>query len=75
MENITNPAELRKKGLEVLVRELGYLNAMRFMLQYESGHGDYVQERRELFACSTLSDVLGAADRRARGSQRKEQEQ
>jgi hypothetical protein len=33
MSPITDPVELRRRGLEVLTRELGYVNAMRFMLQ------------------------------------------
>ena len=37
--------EIRRKGLEALVRELGPLGMARFLQQFESGHGDYTAER------------------------------
>ncbi len=37
--------EIRRKGLEALVRELGPLGMARFLQQFESGSGDYTVER------------------------------
>lgn len=37
--------EIRRRGLEALVRELGPLGMARFLQQFESGHGDYTSER------------------------------
>ncbi len=37
--------EVRRKGLEALVRELGPLGMARFLQQFESGSGDYTAER------------------------------
>ena len=37
--------EIRRKGLEALVRELGPLGMARFLQQFESGRGDYTAER------------------------------
>jgi len=42
---ITNPVELRSRGFQALVKELGWVNAVRFLRQYETGGGDYVHER------------------------------
>ncbi len=42
---ITNPVELRSRGFQALVKELGWVNAVRFLREYESGAGDYVRER------------------------------
>lgn len=42
---ITNPVELRRRGFQALVKELGWVNAVRFLREYEAGGGDYVQER------------------------------
>ena len=39
--------EIRRKGLEALVRELGPLGMARFLQQFESGSGDYTAEREE----------------------------
>ena len=41
----TNPAILRKVGLEALCRSLGPLGMVRFLQQYETGTGDYTKER------------------------------
>ena len=65
MTVITNPAELRRRGLEVLVRELGYVNAMRFMLQSETGHGDYARDRDQFLPDWTVEEVVREADRLA----------
>jgi len=42
---ITNPVELRSRGFQALVKELGWVNAVRFLREYETGGGDYVSER------------------------------
>ncbi len=38
-------AEIRQIGIEVLIRELGQVGTLRFLNQYESGWGNYSQER------------------------------
>ncbi|NJL29114.1 MAG: hypothetical protein HC897_15135 [Thermoanaerobaculia bacterium] len=45
---ITNPAELRNRGFEALVDALGWLNAIRFLHQYDPGSGNYTEERKDL---------------------------
>jgi len=65
MRTIANPAELRRRGLEILVRELGYLDAMRFLHQYETGQGDYTRERQELLPAWTAEEVVREADKLA----------
>jgi hypothetical protein len=42
---ITNPVELRQQGFTALVASLGWVNAVRFIQQYEIGRGDYTRER------------------------------
>jgi hypothetical protein len=32
---ITNPVELRSRGFQALVKELGWVNAVRFLREYE----------------------------------------
>ena len=65
MSTISNPTELRRRGLEILVRVLGYLDAMRFLHQYETGHGDYTRERRQLLPPWTAEEIVGEADKLA----------
>lgn len=37
--------EIRQAGLEALARELGSVGTVRFLQQFETGHGDYSTER------------------------------
>ncbi len=42
------PLELREKGYQALVNQLGQEDAIRFLQQVRWGRGDYTQERREV---------------------------
>ena len=42
---ITDPVELRRRGFEALVDALGWVNAVRFIQQYESTREDYTRQR------------------------------
>ena len=44
---ITDPVELRRRGFESLVESLGWVNAVRFIQQYEHGQHDYTRDRHE----------------------------
>jgi hypothetical protein len=59
----TSAYEIRLEGWKALTERLGPSGAMRFMMQYDPGHGDYTKERQEIFADLDLEDVLGAVRR------------
>ncbi len=40
-----DPAQLRTRGFEALVQSLGWVNAVRFVQQYESSTLNYTQKR------------------------------
>lgn len=42
-----NLHEIRKKGIEALYKALGPVGMVRFLQQFESGDGDYTEERAE----------------------------
>ena len=44
---LSDPVELRRQGFEVLVAALGWVNAVRFLQQYETGRLDYTRERQQ----------------------------
>jgi hypothetical protein len=46
------------EGWKALTDRLGPGGAMRFMMQYDPGHGDYSKERHEIFAGVTLEKLL-----------------
>ena len=39
--------QIRRAGLEALVRELGPAGMVRFLQQFETGRGDYSKERHD----------------------------
>jgi hypothetical protein len=58
--------QIRMEGWKALTERLGPAGAMRFMMQYDPGHGDYTKERRDIFAELTIDTLLDAIDERAR---------
>lgn len=44
----------RLEGWKALTERLGAAGAMRFMMQYDRGHGDYSRQRHEMFPTLTL---------------------
>ena len=55
--NIYNPIELRKAGIDALTKELGPLGMTLFMRQFETGQGDYTEEREKLLEGITIEDI------------------
>ena len=50
--------EIRSEGWKALTERLGVAGAMRFMMQYDAGCGDYTEERRDLLASLTLDEAI-----------------
>lgn len=59
---VPTPAEIRERGFQALVKELGYADALRFLLQYESGRGDYTEERGALLPSWSSAEVVREAE-------------
>jgi hypothetical protein len=47
-ETLLDPVDLRRLGFEALVASLGWVNAVRFLQQYETSRLDYTRERQQL---------------------------
>lgn len=54
---ITIP-EIKVKGWEALVKELGYAGATKFILLYKPGEGDYTEKRKELLHDLTIDEII-----------------
>jgi hypothetical protein len=52
--------QIRLEGWKALTERLGPAGAMRFMMQYDPGHGDYSKERLEIFGDLELEDLLAS---------------
>jgi len=50
--------EIRREGWAALTERLGIAGAIRFMMQYDAGYGDYTKERHELLAGLDLDEAL-----------------
>jgi hypothetical protein len=51
------PIELNQKGFKALVNTLGYVDAVRFLKQFDNGSGDYTQERHQWLDQLSLDDI------------------
>ncbi len=51
------PIELNQKGFKALVDALGYVDAVRFLKQFDNGTGDYTQERHQWLDQISLDDI------------------
>ena len=60
------PVEIQKAGWDALKKELGVTGALRFLLQYERGEGDYTKLRRKLFKGETVESLVYKVKKRRR---------
>ena len=63
--------QIRMEGWKALTERLGPAGAMRFMMQYDPGYGDYTKERRDIFAELTIDTLLEAIDEHTRPEDRR----
>jgi hypothetical protein len=47
-----------QQAIEVLSRELGVADTLRFLNQFTPGYGNYTEERRDLFADMSLDEIV-----------------
>lgn len=62
------PTELRKRGFKALVDALGYVDAVRFLKQYDPGSGNYTEERQQWLDQLTLDDFRAYVQRQQESS-------
>ena len=58
------PIELYRKGFKALVDALGYVDAIRFIRQFNDGSGDYTQERHQWLDPLTMDEILADIEQR-----------
>jgi hypothetical protein len=59
--------QLRHEGWLALTERLGVSGAIRFLMQYDPGYGDYTEERRTLFADLTMDQAIAEMEAGASG--------
>lgn len=51
-------SEITQQAIEVLSKEMGIANTVRFLNQFSTGYGNYTEERESLFKDLTLDEIL-----------------
>lgn len=55
--------ELNRRAFDALFEKLGPGQAIRFLRQYSSGHGDYQAMKDKMFEGMTVDDIFNEAQR------------
>jgi hypothetical protein len=56
--SLLDPTELRQRGFDALVDALGWVNAVRFMQQYETSRLDYTTERQGILPAWDKAELV-----------------
>ncbi len=52
------PAEVRRAGWEALTEKLGPVSALKFILDYDRGKGNYTELRQKIFKGETVKGII-----------------
>jgi len=55
--------EINQQAISLLYKELGVVDAVRFLKQFTQGFGDYTKEREALFANKSVQDIVGEIEK------------
>jgi len=50
--------QIRKAGIEALAQTLGPVDMVRFLQQFDTGRGDYTEERKKWLNGMSLEDIM-----------------
>ena len=51
-------SEITRHAIDLLSKEIGIVDTVRFLNQFTTGYGDYTEERVTLFKDLTLDEIL-----------------
>ena len=52
--------EITRHAIDLLSKEMGIVDTVRFLNQFTTGYGNYTEEREALFKDMTLDEILVA---------------
>ena len=61
--------EINQQAINLLYKELGVVDAVRFIKQFTRGYGNYTQEREVVFADKSLDDIVAEIEKRRKTAQ------
>lgn len=56
--------EINQQAIHLLYKELGVVDAVRFLRQFTQGYGNYAQERETLFGKKPLDEIVSEIEKR-----------
>jgi len=56
--NELTPAAVRRAGREALTEKLGPASALKFILDYDRGEGNYTELRQKIFKGKTVKSII-----------------
>jgi hypothetical protein len=56
--NELTPVEVRRAGWEALREKLGPDGALKFILDFDRGEGNYTEFRKKIFKGKTVKDII-----------------
>lgn len=59
-----SPNEIRKKGLEALFESLGPSGMLKFLEQYETGAGNYTEDRKKWLKDQDIDSIVEDLEKR-----------
>ena len=61
--NKMTPKEIRRAGLDALLKNLGVVGMIRFLQDMDIGHGDYTKERHKWLGAPDLNEIEAEIER------------
>ena len=61
--------EVNQQAIRLLYKELGVVDAVRFLKQFTQGYGNYTKERELLFADKSLDEIVSEIEKRRKTTQ------
>jgi hypothetical protein len=61
--------EINQQAISLLYKELGVIDAVRFLNQFTQGYGNYTQEREKMFENKSLDEIVEEIEKRRKPNQ------
>ena len=63
MNAIIKPISLvNENATNILIKEIGVVDTIRFINQFTTGHGNYTEERRKMVDNMTLEEIIAGIE-------------
>ena len=55
-------ALINESATNILIKEMGVIDTIRFINQFTTGHGNYTEERRKMVDTMTLEEIISGIE-------------